>query len=136
MAAITRHYVIPKAGEATFKKEKRNSCRAVENSNIRQTSRGNVSRSVERIRRCNRVSIGIYGAYVRVSRDIVKNLSRSASIRVKRKKKKKREKKKRKKSLSPDKSLDRIVIYNFLLRENAGPLDDDIERKETRCRER
>ena len=135
MAAITRHYVIPKAGEATFKKEKRNSCRAVENSNIRQTSRGNVSRSVERIRRCNRVSIGIYGAYVRVSRDIVKNLSRSASIRVKRKKKKKREKKKRKKSLSPDKSLDRIVIYNFLLRENAGPLDD-IERKETRCRER
>ena len=128
MAAITRHYVIPKAGEATFKKEKRNSCRAVENSNIRQTSRGNVSRSVERIRRCNRVSIGIYGAYVRVSRDIVKNLSRSASIRVKKEKK-------RKKSLSPDKSLDRIVIYNFLLRENAGPLDD-IERKETRCRER
>ena len=99
MAAITRHYVIPKAGEATFKKEKgekRNSCRAVENSNIRQTSRGNVSRSVERIRRCNRVSIGIYGAYVRVSRDIVKNLSRSASIRVKRKKKKKKREKEKK----------------------------------------
>lgn len=98
MAAITRHYVIPKAGEATFKKEKgekRNSCRAVENSNIRQTSRGNVSRSVERIRRCNRVSIGIYGAYVRVSRDIVKNLSRSASIRVKKEKKKEREKEKK-----------------------------------------
>ena len=77
---------------------------------------------------------GVNGIYVRIYvrvRDIVK-ISR-VSEKKERKRKEKKEKKERNRYRA-DKSLDRIVIYNFLLRENAGL--DDIERKETRCRER